>query len=98
MRVVLADYGAGNLRSIFAALGRAGADPVVTTDPGAVLDADLAIISGVGNVESAARGLEHVADALRERAELGRPTVGICVGVQLLFEARTGRGSGVGIL
>jgi glutamine amidotransferase len=98
MRVVLADYGAGNLRSISAALGRAGADPVVTTDPGAVLDADLAIIAGVGNVESAARGLEHVADALRERAELGRPTFGICVGMQLLFEASEEGGSGLGLL
>jgi imidazole glycerol-phosphate synthase subunit HisH len=98
MRVVLVDYGAGNLRSISAALGRAGADPVVTTDPAAVLDADLAIIAGVGNVESAARGLVHVADALRERAELGRPTFGICVGMQLLFEASEEGGSGLGLL
>jgi imidazole glycerol-phosphate synthase subunit HisH len=97
-RVVLADYGAGNLRSISAALGRAGADPVVTTDPRAVLDAELTIIAGVGNVESAARGLVRVADALRERAERDRPTFGICVGMQLLFEASEEGGSGLGLL
>ena len=98
MRVVLVDYGAGNLRSLSAGLTRAGADPVVTTDPNAVREATLAVIAGVGNVESAARGLAHVADALRERVERGRPTLGICVGMQLLFEVSEEGGSGLGVL
>lgn len=98
MKVVLVDYGAGNLRSISAALGRAGATPVVTADRAVVREATLAIIAGVGNVASAARGLEHVADTLRERVERCRPTLGICVGMQLLFEASEEGGRGLGML
>jgi glutamine amidotransferase len=98
VKVVLVDYGAGNLRSVSAALSRAGASPVVSTDAGDVLEAPLAVIAGVGHVESAARGLEPVADALRERAALGRPTLGICVGMQLLFEESEEGGRGLGLL
>jgi len=98
MKVVLVDYGAGNLRSVSAALLRAGAEPVVSTDAGEVLESPLAVIAGVGHVESAARGLVSVADALRERAERGRPTLGICVGMQLLFEESEEGGRGLGLL
>jgi len=96
--VVLVDYGAGNLRSVSAAFARAGAETVVSTDPDAVRAASLAVIAGVGHVESAARGLEPVAGALRERAERGRPTLGICVGMQLLFEESEEGGRGLGLL
>ena len=98
MSVVLVDYGAGNLRSVTAALVRAGAEPSVTTDPSSVREASLAVIAGVGTVGSAARGLAHVADVLRERAERGRPTLGICVGLQLLFERSEEGGHGLGLL
>ena len=86
MRVVLADYGAGNLRSVASALARAGADPVVSADPADVREAPLVVIAGVGNAASAAAGLAPVAEALRDRAAAGRPLLGICVGLQLLFE------------
>jgi glutamine amidotransferase len=100
VRVALADYGAGNLRSVCAALGRAGADPVVTTDPATLLGAPLAVIAGVGHVESAARGLagQKLDDALRARAADGRPTLGICVGLQLFFEESDEGGAGLGLL
>ena len=98
MRVVVADYGAGNLRSVCAALVRAGAEPVVSAEAAAVREAPLAVIAGVGNVERAARGLAPVAEALRERTALGRPTLGICVGLQLLFEASEEGGGGLGLL
>jgi imidazole glycerol-phosphate synthase subunit HisH len=100
MRVVLADYGAGNLRSVCSALHRAGGDPHISVDPAEVLEAPLAIIAGVGHVESAARGLaaRGLDVALRERVAAGRPTVGICVGLQLLFEASEEGGSGLGLL
>ena len=82
VRVVLADYGAGNLRSLSSALARAGAEPVVTVDPRLVREAPLALIAGVGHVESAAAGLARhgLDDALRERVAAGRPVAGICVG------------------
>ena len=98
MKVVLADYGAGNLRSVCAALERAGASPEISTDPATVREAPLAVISGVGHLDSAARGLAPLADALRERASAGRPLFGICVGMQLLFEESEEGGSGFGLL
>ena len=98
MKVVLADYGAGNLRSVCAALARAGAAPEISTDPGAIREAPLAVIAGVGHVESAARGLGELAGALRERAAAGRPILGICVGLQLFFGESEEGGSGLGLL
>jgi imidazole glycerol-phosphate synthase subunit HisH len=96
--VVLVDYGAGNLRSLSAALARAGVVPVVSGDPATVRDCSLAVIAGVGHLASAARGLAPVAGALRERAAAGRPTLGICVGMQLLFEESEEGGAGLGFL
>jgi glutamine amidotransferase len=98
VKVVLADYGAGNLRSVCAALERAGASPEVSTEPASVREAPLVVIAGVGHLESAARGLEPVASALRERAAAGRPLLGICVGMQLLFGESEEGGRGLELL
>jgi glutamine amidotransferase len=100
LRVVIADSGAGNLRSVSSALARAGCDPEVSVDPVAVREAALAVIAGVGHVESAARGLaEHGLDsAIRERAETARPVLGICVGLQLLCEESDEGGRGLGLV
>jgi len=100
VRVVLADYGAGNLRSVCSAFARAGAEPSVSLDPDEVREAPLAVIAGVGHVESAARGLERsgLTEALRERVAAGRPLLGICVGMQLLFEESEEGGRGLGLL
>jgi glutamine amidotransferase len=99
-RVVVADYAAGNIRSLRSGLMRAGADNVeVLRDNAAVLDAPLAVVAGVGNMSSAARSLEAtgLADALKERAARGRPVFGICVGMQLLFGDSEEGGSGLGL-
>jgi len=100
VRVAIADYGAGNLRSLASALVRAGADPVVTVDPAVVRDAPLALIAGVGHVESAAAGLARhgLDDALRDRVAVGRPIAGICVGLQLLFGESEEGGNGLELL
>jgi imidazole glycerol-phosphate synthase subunit HisH len=100
VRVAIADYGAGNLRSLASALVRAGADPIVTVDPTVVQDAPLALIAGVGHVESAAAGLARhgLGDALGERVAAGRPVGGICVGLQLLFGDSEEGGRGLGLL
>jgi glutamine amidotransferase len=100
VRIAIANYGAGNLRSLSSALVRAGANPVVTVDPAVVRGAPLALIAGVGHVESAASGLaRHALDeALRERVAAGRPVAGICVGLQLLFGESEEGGAGLGLL
>lgn len=99
-RVAIADYGAGNLRSLSSALVRAGADPVVTVDPARVREAPVALIAGVGHVESAAAGLarHRLADALRQRVAEARPLAGICVGLQLLFGESEEGGTGLELL
>jgi imidazole glycerol-phosphate synthase subunit HisH len=100
MKVVLADYGAGNLRSVSAALQRAGCEPEISVDARTVCEAPLAVIAGVGHVDSAARGLARHAldDAVRRRAEEGRPVLGICVGMQLLCDESEEGGRGLGLI
>jgi glutamine amidotransferase len=73
-------------------------DPVVSADPRDVLEAPLVVIAGVGNAASAAAGLAPVAGALRERIDAARPLLGICVGLQLLFEESEEGGAGLGLL
>jgi len=100
VKVVLADYGAGNLRSVTSAFERAGAETAITTDSATVREAPLAVIAGVGHVESAARGLSanSLDEAIRDRVAAGRPVLGICVGLQLLFGASEEGGSGLELL
>ncbi|MGZ4385782.1 MAG: imidazole glycerol phosphate synthase subunit HisH [Gaiellaceae bacterium] len=100
MKVVLADYGAGNLRSVCSAFQRAGAMVSISADPDEVREASLAVIAGVGHLAACAEGLRTTAlDAvLRERAEKARPLLGICVGMQVLFEESEEGGRGLGIL
>jgi glutamine amidotransferase len=98
MKIVLADYGAGNLRSVSSALARAGAETIISPDPAAVLEADLAVIAGVGHLGACVEGLERegLADALRDRVASARPVLGICVGLQVLFEESEEGGQGLG--
>ena len=98
MKVAVADYGAGNLRSVCSALARAGAQPVVTKDAAEVATASLAVVAGVGHAARAAAGLGPLADVLRDRVDTGRPVFGICVGLQLLFEQSDEGGEGLGLL
>ena len=88
-RVALVDYGMGNRRSVEKALEHVGAEVVRTADPGALDDAERLVLPGVGAFPEAMRRLRALglADALRERAAAGIPLLGICLGMQLLFEA-----------
>ncbi len=88
MNVAICAYGAGNVRSVELALQRLGARTELAEEACSVLDADLAVLPGVGAARSAmdglrARGLD---DALRERAAAGRPILGICLGLQLALD------------
>jgi len=100
MRVVLADHGAGNLRSVRSALERIGAETAISSEPGEVERSALTVIAGVGTTGAAARGLERrgLAEALLARVQSGRPVLGICVGMQLLFGESEEGGRGLGIL
>jgi glutamine amidotransferase len=87
-RVVILDYGSGNLRSAERALARVGADVTVTSDAQAALDADGLVVPGVGAFAACMDGLRAV-DGPRlidRRLAGGRPVLGICVGMQILFE------------
>jgi imidazole glycerol-phosphate synthase subunit HisH len=97
VKVAVADYGAGNLRSVCSAFERAGAEPMVTND---LREAPLAVVAGVGNAATAAVELERrgIADQLRERVASGRPVLGICLGMQLLFGESEEGGRGLALL
>ena len=86
--VVVLDYGSGNLRSAERALARAGADVVVSSDPDAALAADGLVVPGVGAFAACMTGLRSVFGPriIDRRLAGGRPVLGICVGMQVLFE------------
>lgn len=100
-RIALVDYGAGNLRSVAKALERSALVPVVTADPKVVLAADGVLLPGVGAFRDAVCSLEDagLADAIRRVTDHGRPYLGICFGLQLLFEEgeEHGRTKGLGV-
>jgi glutamine amidotransferase len=88
-RVIVLDYGSGNLRSAQRALERVGASVEVTADPGAALDCDGLVVPGVGAFAACMSGLRSVGGdkLIARRIELGHPVLGICVGMQILFAA-----------
>jgi imidazole glycerol-phosphate synthase subunit HisH len=85
--VVVLDYGSGNLRSAVRALERAGADVTLTADRAAAQDADGLVVPGVGAFASCVEGIRRVRghEVVGRRLAGGRPVLGICVGMQVLF-------------
>ncbi|GAA4556104.1 imidazole glycerol phosphate synthase subunit HisH [Planotetraspora kaengkrachanensis] len=86
--MVILDYGSGNLRSAERALARVGADVTVTADWDAALEADGLVVPGVGAFSACMEGLKSVRgdQIVGRRLAGGRPVLGICVGMQILFE------------
>ena len=86
-RVVVLDYGSGNLRSAQRALERTGAAVEVTSDADAAMNADGLVVPGVGAFEACMTGLRGIGGEkiIAERVERGRPVLGVCVGMQILF-------------
>ena len=98
MRITLFDYGAGNLHSLAKALRGDGRDVRLETDARVAVDTDLLVLPGVGAFEPAASALACGRDAMRDAIAAGLPCLGICLGMQLMFdESDEGAGTGLGI-
>jgi glutamine amidotransferase len=87
-RVVVLDYGSGNVRSAVRALQRVGADVTLTADHRAASECDGLVVPGVGAFAACMRGIRAVRahEVIDRRLAGGRPVLGICVGMQVLFE------------
>ncbi|MBQ6315325.1 MAG: imidazole glycerol phosphate synthase subunit HisH [Mogibacterium sp.] len=100
--VAIIDYGVGNLFSLRSSLAEIGADAVVTSDEKVIASADRIILPGVGAFEDAARKLREsgMADVVRREAALGKPLLGICLGMQLMFDKsyEYGEHEGLGLI
>jgi glutamine amidotransferase len=102
-KVVVLDYGSGNLRSAERALARVGADVTVTADVDAAAAAEGLVVPGVGAFAACMAGIDAVGGGavVRERLDHGRPVLGICVGMQILFDKGVEHGeqtAGLGVL
>ena len=100
-RIAVVDYQAGNLRSVEKALQRFGADVVVTSDSGELAGADALVFPGQGANDSSMRHLKSrgLVEPIREFVRGGKPFLGVCLGLQLLFEGSDeGVEPGLGLL
>jgi len=99
MRVSIMDYGVGNLHSISKGIERAGAEVRVVSDPKDLLDSECIVFPGVGAFGAAMGTLRPVLPQLRESIASGVPTIGVCLGMQILFEkSEESPGRGVAVL
>jgi glutamine amidotransferase len=87
-KIAIINYGMGNRRSVQKAFQKVGADAAITDDPGEVLESDGAVVIGVGAFPEAMKrlGRAGMVDVLKQRFELQRPILGICLGLQIFFE------------
>ncbi|MBY6274449.1 MAG: imidazole glycerol phosphate synthase subunit HisH [Bacillaceae bacterium] len=102
VRIAIVDYGMGNLASVRNAFRAVGYAAEISADPAAVAEADGIVLPGVGAFGTGMRNLAErgLAEAVRAVAAGGRPVLGICLGMQLLFEEgeESGAGPGLGLL
>jgi len=100
--IAIIDYGMGNLRSVQKAFEKVGYTALVTSDPGEVRKAAKVVLPGVGAFEDAMAELRRrdLVGPVREAIDSGKPFLGICLGLQLLFDVslENGRHQGLGVL
>jgi len=97
--IAIIDYGMGNLRSVQKAMEKNGADAHITQDPELIARADKLVLPGVGAMLPAMEKLQDLGltDVIRKFIETGKPFLGICLGLQLLFEKSSEGGENVGL-
>jgi imidazole glycerol-phosphate synthase subunit HisH len=99
VRVTIFDYGAGNLHSLAKALAGPGREILLETDPAKSVDTDVLVLPGVGSFAPAADRIAPARDAMRDAVLGGLPCIGICLGMQLMFdESEEGGGAGLGVI
>ena len=99
MKVVIFDYGAGNLHSLAKALEGDGTTVHVEPDPSRSIEGDALVLPGVGAFGAAIARLAGGREVMRDAILGGLPTIGICLGMQLLFDASDeGPGAGLGVI
>lgn len=99
MRAAILDYGCGNLHSLAKAVRSNGVEPVITADVSEALACDALLLPGVGAFGSATAALAPNREALQTALLNGLPCLGICLGMQLLFErSEEGEGMGLGVI
>ena len=100
--VAIVDYGVGNLFSLKSSFAAIGQEAAVTSDPEEIRNADRVILPGVGAFADAARKLRETGldETVREAAKAGKPLMGICLGMQMLFDRSLeyGEHPGLGLL
>jgi glutamine amidotransferase len=100
--IALVDYGIGNLRSVEKALQAVGAEVTLTSDPQAILRSEKVVLPGVGAFGDGMAGLRErsLVEAIRSLTARGTPLLGICLGMQLLFEVgeEMGEHAGLGLI
>jgi len=101
-RICILDYGMGNLRSVEKALGHVGATATIANDAATIRAADGLILPGVGAFPKAMAGVRELGldELIEERRDAGVPILGICLGLQLLFDSTTelGGADGLGLM
>ncbi len=97
--IAILDYGMGNLRSVAKALEHVGSEPELTQDPARIRQARAIVLPGVGAMPKAMREVRRLGfdDLLHERVGAGVPVIGLCMGMQLLFEGTEEQGGAEGI-
>lgn len=99
LRVTISDYGVGNLYSIRRSLEMCGAEVEVVTDMSRLLDAECIVFPGVGAFDRTMERLLPYRDGIRERLEAGVPALGVCIGMQILFDGSDeGSSPGLGLI
>jgi glutamine amidotransferase len=100
--IVIVDYGMGNLRSVQKAIEAVGHEAEITSDPDRVRRAEKVVLPGVGAFADAAAELRRtgLGEAFRDAVQAGKPCLGVCLGLQLLFDAseEDGEHEGLGLL